>query len=72
MLPFLSATAMAQPMQLSETQMDTVSAGWGLREVDCSNTSTTFVSVYRGDVPSDGAYIYISSTAISVSSYFKS
>ena len=57
-LPFLSATALAQPdvrmsgslahqpLLLNEAQMDGVTAGWSLFERDFSNTSQTFVQVY--------------------------
>jgi hypothetical protein len=35
-----------QPMQLTEQQMDKVTAGWSLQEEDLSNTSDTWVSIY--------------------------
>jgi hypothetical protein len=74
-LPFLSATALAQPVQLNETQMDTVSAGWGFWEADHENTSATAVSVYQ---PGNehvfdqctSCFIVIESKAISVASMF--
>jgi hypothetical protein len=55
-LPFLSTVALAQPanvgsatqpMRLSENQMDSVTAGFSLREADISNTSWTAVSVWE-------------------------
>jgi len=44
-LPFMSAAALAQPAQLSDQQMDNVSAGFRLNEIDISNTSWTQVVV---------------------------
>ena len=46
-LPLLTATAFAQPSVLNEKQMDTVTAGWSLEELDVSNTSWTLVLVYE-------------------------
>jgi hypothetical protein len=56
-LPLLAGFASAEtakntapvkkPMQLSEKQMDKVSAGWRLREIDTSNTSWTEILVYQ-------------------------
>ncbi|HEY5676608.1 MAG TPA: hypothetical protein VIR81_07485 [Myxococcales bacterium] len=75
MLPFISATAMAQPTQLSENQMDTVSAGWDLTEIELSNTSLTIVAVYHDGVPTTvpgfQEFLHISSPAISISSFFR-
>jgi|SRR5215472_6496630 len=82
-LPFLSATALAQPdvrvsgspaqqpVLLNEAQMDTVTAGWSLREIDVSNTSVTFVSVYGPPLPAcDGAcFINLNSPALRVQSF---
>ena len=49
-LPLLAGVALAeQPMQLTSQQMDKVTAGWSLWEVDKSNTSLTVVSVYQPD-----------------------
>jgi hypothetical protein len=75
MLPLLSSVALAQPAMLSEGQMDAVSGGWSLYELDCSNTSTTMVSVYGGHddvapVYSGTPYLYIQSAAITISSSF--
>lgn len=79
-LPLLSATALAQPdvrlgaptqqpVLLTETQMDNVTAGWSLTERDLSNTSLTLVSVYRAPLPECTAcYLDIDSRAISVDS----
>ena len=44
-LPFLVATAAAQPMQLSNDQMDKIHAGYF--ELDLSNTSATIVSIFQ-------------------------
>ncbi len=72
MLPLLSAAALAQPATLSENQMDTISAGWSLYEVDCSNTSATVVSVYShpGATKNPDVYLNIQSDAISITSAF--
>ena len=75
LLPFLSATALAQPVQLGETQMDTVSAGWDFWEADCSNTSFTAISVYKTNNDNrfnncSDCYLVIESKAISVESKF--
>lgn len=54
-LPLLSGVAIAQqapsaiqrqPLQLTSAQMDHVTAGWDLYELDIGNTSITQVSVY--------------------------
>jgi hypothetical protein len=77
-LPLLSATAFAQPdvrmsgsqpLLLNEAQMDTVTAGWSLRETDISNTSVTFVQVYGPALPSCSAcYLDLDSNALQVDS----
>jgi hypothetical protein len=76
-LPLLSATAFAQPdvrmsgsqpVLLNEAQMDTVTAGWSLRELDVSNTSVTFVSVYGPPVSCTGCYLDLDSRALQVDS----
>ena len=47
-LPLLAGVALAgQPMQLSDTQMDKVTAGWDVRISEVSNTSVTGISVYE-------------------------
>lgn len=40
-------TTAKQPMQLSEQQMDKVSAGWDIIETDCSNTHCSWLSIYE-------------------------
>ena len=54
-LPLLTGVAVAQqapsstqhqPLQLTSAQMDHVTAGWDLYELDIGNTSITQVSVY--------------------------
>ena len=71
-LPFLTATAFAQPSVLDEKQMDTVTAGWSLNEYDQSNTSETLVLVYTPDNLSTtactygGCYLNLRSPAIDV------
>ncbi len=70
-LPFLAGIAMAQtPVQLSDNQMDKVTAGWSLTEMDVSNTSVTLVSVYPTTVPAACAtcFLDVRSPAISVQS----
>jgi hypothetical protein len=84
-LPFLSATALAQPahdalaqpMQLSESQMDSVTAGFSFLETEVSNTSWTRVSVYEGAntatpnvIACTSCYLLINNPAISVASNF--
>lgn len=73
-LPLLTAGAMAQPlqqpMQLSDNQMDSVSAGFTLRETDVSNTSWTVVSIYSGPVTCSSCYLNITSTPFSLASNF--
>jgi hypothetical protein len=47
-LPFFAGIALAgQPTQLSDTQMDKVTAGWDALFSETSNTSVTGVSVYN-------------------------
>lgn len=80
-LPFLAGAALAgqagEPMQLTSQQMDKVTAGWSLWEVDKSNTSLTVVSVYQPNgnhIPplcncsGSGYYINIDNFALSVAS----
>jgi hypothetical protein len=43
-LPLLAGTVLAQPMQLTDKQMDKVSAGF--LEIDVSNTSLVVVSLF--------------------------
>ncbi len=73
-LPLLAGVAMAQPLQLTNTQMDKVTAGWSLTETDMSNTSLVTISVYQGTppgamnglAPCSACYLDIESPAISV------
>ena len=77
-LPLLSAPALAahpiggqaqQPIMLSDTQLEAVTAGWRLSEIDLSNTSWTRVEVYTGvDPVCSGCYLDIDSRAISIDS----
>ena len=79
-LPFLAAPALAappqaaasQPVALSDSQMDTVNAGFSLYEVDVSNTSLTVVSVYSDPINTycNNFYLNISSPAFSLASQF--
>jgi hypothetical protein len=89
-LPLLAGVALAetpkqsnvakQPMQLTELQMDKVTAGWDLREVDVFNTGVVWVSVYErtntappvfttgNTIVCPGCYLLINNFAISVGS----
>jgi len=70
-LPFVAGVAMAQPpVQLSDNQMDKVTAGWDLIEMDLSNTSLTSVLVYHTPPtgPCSACYLDLRSPAISVQS----
>lgn len=73
-LPFLAGIAMAkspQPMHLTNTQMDHVTGGWSLTELDPSNTSWTEVSVYSAlPYSCSSCFLTISSSALSVASKF--
>lgn len=78
-VPFLSAAALAQPastglqpVQLSEHQMDSVTAGFGFREVDVSNTSWTEVLLWQptNTVTCPNCYLLINNHALSVGSVF--
>jgi len=42
-----SKASAKQPMQLTEQQMDKVTAGWDIIETDCSNTHCTWLSIYE-------------------------
>src|SRR5215831_15558751 len=42
-----SKSSAKQPMQLTEQQMDKVTAGWDIIETDCSNTHCTWLSIYE-------------------------
>lgn len=83
-LPLLAGVALAgQPMQLSDTQMDKVTAGWDVLISEVSNTSITGISVYEPTrasavVASDtvppavaNVYLDIENGSLSVSSAFK-
>lgn len=81
-VPFFASVALAQPngnaatstqpMQLSEKQMDSVTAGWKLLETDVSNTSWTRVSVYEANnnITCGSCYLLINNFALSVGSKF--
>jgi hypothetical protein len=60
-----------QPIQLTNAQMDKVTAGWDLKETDVSNTSWTQVRVYDGNLTRcSDCYLVISNPALSVESKF--
>jgi len=77
-----STAAAKKPAQLNEKQMDKVTAGWKLAEIDVSNTSWTLISVYSGSLPAPGTgttpvsgscpncYLSMSSPALSIYSAF--
>lgn len=71
-LPLLAGVALAdQPMQLSDKQMDKVTAGFDLNVIERSNTSWTQVSIYgAGLIPCNQCYLTISSRPFSVQSAF--
>ena len=68
--PVQTAMAAKKPMQLTEKQMDKVSAGWTLLEVDIGNTSITAVSVWQPDnhIECASCYLNIYSPALSIAS----
>jgi hypothetical protein len=59
-----------QPMQLTEQQMDKVTAGWQFLEIDTFNTGFTIVAVYLGPntLTCPTCYLLINNFAISVAS----
>jgi hypothetical protein len=75
-LPFLTGIALAgQPMQLSNQQMDNVTAGFAVQEIDNANTSWVEVSAYvfpspitgsSSDCP-NGGYLNISTGGLGLS-----
>jgi hypothetical protein len=71
-LPFLASVALAdQPVQLSDKQMDKVTAGFDLRKTEISNTSWTQISIYAGALtPCSACYLSILSRPFSVESAF--
>jgi hypothetical protein len=73
-LPLLAGVAMAQePMKLSDQQMDKVTAGWDLRELDISNTSVTLVAIYQrpsNTISCSSCFLLINNPAFSVASAF--
>jgi hypothetical protein len=71
-LPLLAGIALAhEPVQLTNTQMDKVTAGFSLREIDVSNTSWTQVSIYSSALtPCSECFLSISNPAFSVESKF--
>jgi hypothetical protein len=65
-----SKAAAKQPIQLSEKQMDQVSAGFKFFEVDIFNTGLTVVSVYQpgNTIICPSCYLVINNFALSVAS----
>ena len=60
-----------QPTQLSEQQMDKVTAGWDWRHVEYDNTGITVVSVYQhanNTISCGECFLLINNRAISVGS----
>ncbi|MGC2199614.1 MAG: hypothetical protein WA633_05615 [Stellaceae bacterium] len=66
-LPFLAGVALAgQPVQLSDAQMDGVTAGFDFFERDVSNTSTITVWINRPAAPvAADSYLAIFGTSYS-------
>lgn len=72
--PLDTTAAAKQPIQLSENQMDHVTAGWGFLELTDSNTSTSMVSVYQQNgngISCPSCYLSIQNPALSVVSLMK-
>jgi hypothetical protein len=72
-LPLLAGIALAdQPVQLSDKQMDNVTAGFDLSVIERSNTSWTQISIYeRGTLlPCNQCYLTIGGTGDPVSRAF--
>jgi hypothetical protein len=73
-LPLLAGVALAQePLKLSDQQMDKVTAGWDLREIDISNTSVTAVAIYQrpsNTISCSACFLLINNPAFSVASAF--
>jgi hypothetical protein len=73
-LPLLAGVALAQPLQLTNNQMDKVTAGFAYAELDLGNTSQVTLSVYQGTppgaanglAPCAACYLDIEGPAISV------
>ncbi len=73
-LPLLMGIGMAQQSwaaQLSDAQMDKVTAGFDFRETDNANTSWTQVSLYAGPLtPCTECFLAIRNPALSIESKF--
>jgi hypothetical protein len=70
-LPFLVTFASAEPVQLTNNQMDKVTAGFAFRETTVSNVSWTQVSLYAGPLtPCGECFLVISNPALSIESKF--
>jgi len=75
-LPLLAGAAMAQPpAQLSDAQMDRVTAGFDFTITETSNTSVVLLSAYNtpntiaavfGATACTGCYLHIESPALSI------
>ena len=72
-----AATSHLQPVQLSDSQMDSVTAGFTFQEEDSSNTSWTQVRVWQAAQEPGGnniicgkCYIMVNSPALSIGSAF--
>ena len=73
-LPLLMGIGMAQQSwaaQLSDAQMDKVTAGFGFSETDNANSSWTQVSLYSGPLTTCAVcFLNISNPALSIESKF--
>ena len=73
-LPFLADVALAdQPVQLSDNQMDKITAGFDLSVIERSNTSWTQISIYETGrlLPCNQCYLVIGGTENSSSRAFR-
>jgi hypothetical protein len=74
-LPFLASVALAgQPMQLTDKQMDNVTAGFEFNIIEVSNTSWIQAVAYPitagAPVPCSACYLTITSPALNVQAAF--
>jgi hypothetical protein len=77
-LPFFTGIALAQqPVQLTNSQMDKVTAGF--LEIDLSNTSATAISIFQrpyltdptpNSISCSNCYLLINSPTVSVAAQF--
>jgi len=70
-LPFLATLAAAEPQQLSNNQMDQVTAGFRLLELEVFNTGSVVTSVYGPAplAPCANCYLNIRSATVDISAF---